>query len=90
MELSGRLRRLSARNKGAIWIFRAAGRPISSKFGTNTGRPESGAPNVRDASEFSVLVTVLPSSWRVTSIFEAWPFMISSIELSTISQRRWW
>jgi hypothetical protein len=38
----------------------------------------------------SVTVAVRPSAWRVTWMVVAWPFMASSTELSTISQRRWW
>src|SRR5262245_6833354 len=38
----------------------------------------------------SVTVADAPSLWSVTVMRSAWPFMASSTELSTISQRRWW
>jgi hypothetical protein len=37
----------------------------------------------------SVIVIELPSACSVTVMFEAWPFIASSTELSRISQTRW-
>ena len=31
-----------------------------------------------------------PSLCRVTRMFDAWPFMASSMELSSVSHTRWW